>query len=193
LKIGIMGGTFDPIHLGHLEMAEFCLKCFDLDKIMFLPLGDAPHKQNITAKELRIEMLRNATAYEKRFFVSTVEAERTGKTYTFDTLTELKSNSNDDFCYIIGGDTLNTLDMWYRAEDVFKLTRFLVIDRPNVDFAEKAKKAIAMGARLIFTYHQGLNISSTEIRERVKHGASVEGLVDPNTEAFIYEHGLYKN
>ncbi len=193
MKIGIMGGTFDPIHNGHIEMAEFCKKKFSLDKIMFLPVGDAPHKKNVSDKNIRIEMIKSAIEYNDDFFLSTVETDRVGKTYSFDTLKYLKETTADDYFFIIGGDTVNTLDTWYRYTDVLKMTEFIVVLREQSDISQKAEMLEKQGAIFHFADHTGLNISSTEIREKVRNGISVKDETGEKVVEIIEKYGLYKN
>ena len=193
MKIGIMGGSFDPIHNGHIELALNVKKTFKLDKIMFLPLGDPPHKKLKADKELRIKMLEAAIKGEKDCFVSRIEMDRTGKTYTFDTITWLKQNTEDDYFYIIGGDTVNKLHTWYRAEELFKIVEFILVDRANVDESEAVKRVEQLGARLHIANHTGLDVSSTMVRDRVKEGKNITGLVPESVMELIEEYGIYKN
>ncbi len=191
MKIGILGGSFDPVHLGHLDMAEKCRIEFKLDKIMFLPSGDPPHKKNITKKEIRIEMLKKALENFSQFYLSTLEAERPGKTYTFDTAKFLKEDTEDTYFYIIGGDSLNTLHCWYKAEELFKLIEFIVVDRQHID--EDGSLSEKMGAKIHFSKHTGLDISSTEIRQKVLNNQSIKDLVPSGITEIIEKYGLYKN
>ncbi|MBR2861512.1 MAG: nicotinate-nucleotide adenylyltransferase [Clostridia bacterium] len=193
MKIGIMGGTFDPIHFGHKEMARFCLEEFKLDKIMFLPLGDAPHKDKVTNKEVRFEMLNAALKGQDDFFVSRIELDRIGKTYTFDTLNFLKENTTDEYYFIIGGDTVNTLHKWYRVDDVLKMVEFIVVLRENADIKESIIELQSRGGRFKLTNHMGLEISSTEIKRRVKNNENIDNLVDDSVRKIIEKNGLYKN
>ena len=193
MKIGIMGGTFDPVHLGHKEMARFCLEEFKLDKIMFLPLGDAPHKDKVSSKEVRYEMLQVALKGQDDFFVSRIELDRIGKTYTFDTLNYLKENTSDEYYFIIGGDTVNTLHKWYRADDVLKMVEFIVVLRENVDIKESIIELQRRGGKFKLTNHTGLEISSTEVKRRVKNNENIDNLVDESVRKIIENNGLYKN
>ncbi len=193
MKIGIMGGTFDPVHLGHTEMAAFCKNEFGLDKIMFLPLGDAPHKKDVTDKNIRLKMLYAATKNNPDFFVSTVETDRKGKTYSFDTLTYLKENTDGEYFFIIGEDTAEVLMSWHRAEEVFQMVEFIVVGRTGFNNARGVKDAQNHGAKLHFANHTGLDISSSEIREKVKSGQSAEKFVDKGVWEIIKTYGLYKN
>ncbi len=191
MKIGILGGSFDPLHNGHIEMASFCKEKFKLNKIMFLPLGDPPHKENITDKELRINML-NGAINDKTSFVSRLEVDRTGKTYTFDTIKWLKENTEHDYFYIIGGDTLNTLHKWYNVKELFKILEFIVVDRPDFD-RKQVKTLEEMGAKFQFAEHLGLDVSSTDVRQKVKNGEDITDLVPQNVKEIIEQNGLYKN
>ena len=190
MKIGIMGGSFDPVHIGHIDMAQKCMEEFLLDKIMFLPLGDPPHKKNITDKEIRIEMLSSAIKDFENFFLSRMEVDRVGKTYTYDTATVLKQ-SGDEYFFIIGGDSLNNLHKWYKAKELFKIMKFIVVDRQHID--EDGTQAEKMGAELYYSKYTGLDISSTDIRDRVKKNQSVDTLVPQNVLEIIKKYGLYKN
>lgn len=191
MKTGIMGGTFDPVHLGHIEMAEFCKKEFSLDKIMFLPLGDAPHKKNVTDKNIRLEMLFSALDGKKDFFVSTLETDRVGKTYTYDTLKILTEEKNAEYSYIIGADTAEVLLTWFRAQDVFKMTDFIVVGRHDCVLGSGALQAEKAGATFRFANHTGLDISSTEIRQKVANGENIEKLVGKKVFEVIKKYGLY--
>lgn len=191
MKIGILGGSFDPLHNGHIEMAHFCKTKFKLDKIMFLPLGEPPHKANVTDKEQRIQML-NGAIDKKTSFVSRIEVDRKGKTYTYETIKWLIENTDDEYFYIIGGDTLNTLNKWYNVKELFKILEFIVVDRPDFDRSQ-VKNLKEMGAKLHFAQHLGLDISSTKIRQKVKNGEDISDLVPKNVKEIIEQNGLYKN
>ena len=189
MKIGIMGGCFDPIHLGHIDMAQKCKNEFNLDRIMFLPSGDPPHKKNITHKEIRIEMVSAAIKNIDGFFLSRMEADRKGKTYTYDTALALKE-SDDEYYFIIGGDSLNNLHNWFMAEELFKIMKFIVIDRQHVK--ENSLPAKKLGAQLYFSKYTGLDVSSTEVREKIKKGEKSLLLPECVWE-IIKKYGLYKD
>ncbi len=199
-QIGIMGGTFDPIHLGHTDMAEHCLRKFSLDKMLFLPAGNPPHKKDtcLTDKADRLEMVRLATQGIKGFEVSDIEVNRSGPTYTLDTLIELSRQYHEArFYYIIGADTLGELYSWYKIEEVAKRTRFIVVGRRNIQpevlhtFAARVRQDF--DGQLIDAGYTGMDISSTLIRQRAAQGASLCGMVDSAVENYIKEHGLYEN
>lgn len=190
MKIGIMGGSFDPIHIGHIDMAEKCRTEFQLDKIMFLPSADPPHKKNITSVEKRVEMVSAAINDFSDFYLSRLEADRIGKTYTYDTALELKK-TNDDYYFIIGSDSLNNLHNWHNAEKLFKMLKFIVVDRQHIN--ENSISAMKLGAQLYFSKHTGLDVSSTEIREKIKNGKNVKKLLPEGVWEIIDKYGLYKN
>jgi nicotinate-nucleotide adenylyltransferase len=193
MKVGILGGSFDPVHNGHIELALYVKSAYKLDKIMFLPLGDPPHKTLRSNKEIRVKMLKEALKNVDDCFVSTLEVERQGTTYTFDTVSWLKANTDDEYYYIIGGDTVDTLHKWHRAEELFKIINFIVIDRLNIDETEGIKRVKQMGAKLYIADHTGLDISSTQVRDYVKNGKNIDELVPYQVKEIIVQHGLYKN
>lgn len=193
MKIGILGGSFDPVHNGHIELALYVKKAFDLDKIMFLPLGDPPHKRLNADKELRVMMLEAAIKEENDCFVSRIEVDRVGKTYTFDTITWLNQNTDDEYFYIIGGDTVGKLHTWYKADELFKILKFILVDRMNVDEDEGIRRVEQMGAKIYVADHTGLDISSTTVREYVKEGKDIASLVPKSVKDLIEEYGIYKN
>ncbi len=192
MKTGIIGGSFDPVHCGHIRIAEY-FKNTDIDRIMFMPLGVAPYKTSLTDKELRIEMLEQAIKDMPYCSVSRLEADKAGKTYTYDTLLYLRQNTDDDYVFIIGADKLSTLGKWYRAQEIFRLAEFEVIPRKGCETCENLRELIKMGAKLHFAEFRGNDISSTLIRERVRRGESISGLVAPEVERIIREHKLYQN
>jgi len=197
--IGIMGGTFDPIHYGHTEMVLHCLHYFGLDKVLFIPAGQPPHKKDIAVsdREKRYDMVKLATADMENCEVSRIEMDRDGYTYTVDTLTELKEQyANAFFFYIIGADTLSELYSWRNIEEVAKMTKFLVVGRDKIP-SETLHSAAArvredFGGQLIDACYVGLNISSTDIRRNVQEGRSISGLVHPDVEEYIIKNGLYR-
>ncbi len=193
MKIGIIGGSFDPVHKGHIEMALFCRKKFELDQLMFLPLGDAPHKKKIAPKELRLKMLEVALSGLEGCFISQLELERSGKTYTYDTMRWLREHTDAEYFYIIGGDTVNTMHTWYRASDVFLLTEFIVVDRKGVDITEGLIRVQKMGAKLHLAEYTAPDISSTEIKERVRAGKSIKGMVPAGVLEIIQKYELYRD
>lgn len=195
-KIGILGGTFNPIHVGHIYMAKRAYEEFSLDKVLFIPVGDPPHKRDIEVvdKEHRFTMAEIGIEGQEGMEVSRLEVDRLGSTYTIDTLNALKEGG-DEFYYIIGADTLFELTTWKRYEEVFKLTEFICFSRPGYEtekvikyldfFKEKYSKHIYLSE------YRGIDVSSNEIRKRIKNGQPIKGLVSDDVETYIKENGLY--
>jgi len=197
-KIGILGGTFNPPHCGHLSIAEDLLGEFQLDEIILLPVGIPPHKQdmNIASNEHRLGMLRLLTAHEPRLTVSDMEMQRSGYTYTVDTLTALRKADVDcTYYYIIGTDTLFNLTTWRSCEEVFRLTHFLCVPRPGDNSADIHQKitdlANQYGAVIHLAESTGPDISSTMIRNRLKENKPLTGLVPAAVEEYMKSHGIF--
>lgn len=195
-QIGLMGGSFNPIHCGHLNMARAALRSGAVEQVLFLPSGNPPHKHaGLEDKLHRLAMARLAIEGEDGMAVCTEEIERSGVIYTVDTLSILKDKMPDcRFHYLIGADTLRVLHTWRRAEDVIRLCAFLVVMRPGEDEALTRAAADAWrarGAQIAFLPAQRMDISSTEIRARLAGDGTLEGLVPPQVERYIRSHGLY--
>ena len=198
MKIGLLGGTFDPIHNGHLTIAEEARKQLGLDKVVFIPASHPWLKadQDITDGEHRLAMVRLATASNPYFEVSTLELDRLGPTYTIDTVEALKTefDSFDDIYFITGSDAIADLPRWKEPERVVALCQIAGVDRPgapNIDV--EALKPLIPGVSdcLKPVDIPPIDISSTTIRERVRAGLGIRDLVPPEVETYIVEHGLY--
>ena len=197
-QLGIMGGTFDPIHNGHIQMAQKCMEKFALDEVIFLPAGEPPHKRNyaVTDKYKRLEMTRLAVKEIPGFSVSDIEIERSGYTYIIDSLRELgQIYKNARFFYIIGADTLGELYTWRNIEEVARLTKFLVVGRSNIP-SEALHNAAArvredFGGQLLDAQFNGPELSSTFIRDLARKGAPLEGYVPLNVARYIKENNIY--
>ena len=197
-QLGIMGGTFDPIHNGHIQMAQKCMEKFALDEVIFLPAGEPPHKRNyaVTDKYKRLEMTRLAVKEIPGFSVSDIEIERSGYTYTIDSLRELgQIYKNARFFYIIGADTLGELYTWRNIEEVARLTKFLVVGRSNIP-SEALHNAAArvredFGGQLLDAQFNGPELSSTFIRDLARKGAPLEGYVPLNVARYLKENNIY--
>ena len=197
-KIGIMGGTFDPIHLGHLATAESVREQFALDEILFIPAARPPHKlsRRVTDEHHRLAMTTLATRTNKFFRVSDIEIKRTGLSYTLDTMDALHAlfgNATELF-FIIGADSLADLSKWHEAKRLVERSHFIATTRPgiDVDFSSTEK---FFGAAADEHIHRvttpAIEISSTEIRQRVKLGRSIKYLVPEAVEEYILREGLY--
>ncbi len=197
-RVGLLGGTFNPIHCGHISMAYIALYEFALGEIMFMPLGAPPHKRGelIAPASQRLDMVRLAIADEKRFSLSTIETGRTGYTYTVDTMEMLtRSRKETDFYYIIGADTLFELKTWKNCERVFMLTDFICVLRPGQDdmnvkqYAEKLNNEF--GHIIHVAEERGPNVSSSQIRLLAAQKKLSSGLVPEPVEQYIRQHGIY--
>lgn len=197
-KIGIMGGTFDPIHLGHLILAEETRVHFNLDKVVFIPSGRPPHKNwdDITEPYDRYEMTLLATNDNPYFFVSTMEIEREGLTYTVDTIKRLKKENKDaEYYFITGADSLVDIYKWKNHEELLKLCKFVTVKRigiPNSqleNLIDKINKEHRDTAYLLTIPY--IDISSTGIRNRVKRGKSIKYYVPEEVERYIKKKKLY--
>ena len=197
-RIGLMGGSFNPIHCGHINLARAALESGLADRVLFLPTGNPPHKRSGLADKLdRLAMTELAVEGEMGMGVCREEVDREGVIYTVDTLTILREKMPDcRLLYLIGADTLCTLHTWRRPEDVVRLCTLLVAMRPGEDrtaVEESAKAWRERGAQIEYLPAELMDISSTEIRMRVQAGRALDGLVPPKVEAYIRSHGLYES
>lgn len=199
IKIGVMGGSFDPIHYGHLVLAEEVRQHFGLERVIFIPVGKAPHKPFFQMAEdhQRYEMVRLAICNNPFFEVSRIEMDSEETSYTVHTLEKLKVLFGDaaELYFITGADTLLDLENWYHVERVLQLCTFVGATRPGYvsdALTEKAKQLTAQyAAHIELIAIPGLAISSTEIRERIQKGITVKYLLPDAVEAYILQEGLY--
>lgn len=200
MRIGIMGGTFDPIHLGHLIAAESAYDAAGLDQIILMPSGLSYFKkdQNVTSAQLRYEMTCAAAGDNPHFTVSELETRRPGNSYTAVTLQEMHAQRPEDaLYYIVGADTLVQMETWRNPEIIFSLAGILVETREDeVDRSQLEQAADGLrrryGASIQVLPVRNIEISSTEIRGRVRDGRSIRYLVPAAVESFIMEHQLYR-
>lgn len=198
-KIGIMGGTFDPIHTGHLVTAEAVRIEYGLEKVLFIPAANPPHKQKskVTPAMHRYIMTVMATYSNAHFYVSPIELERPGLSYTIDTLQKLIEQYGDktEFYFITGADAVADLPTWYKIDQLLELVYFIAATRPGCicslddvikKFGVKGRKKIQRLAT------PELEISSTDIRERVRQGRSIKYIVPESVENYISKEGLYQ-
>jgi len=192
MKKGIMGGTFDPIHLGHLVTAEEVRDYFQLDEVVFVPSARPPHKigQVITNPEHRYLMVVLATITNPYFRVSRIELERVGPSYAVDTLRYYREfwGSESEIYFITGADAFAQISSWNNPEELFRLCTFVAATRPGykmVSMEEKYRQKVKM------IEVSALAIASSEIRRRVKKGESIKYLVPEAVENYIKKNGLY--
>jgi nicotinate-nucleotide adenylyltransferase len=185
MRIGILGGTFDPIHLGHLAAAKAAMECGDLDRVLFVPSATPPHRRPAVADSAqRIEMVRLATAGEPKFVVSDIEVRRGDVSYTVDTLRELKElYPDDDLVLILGWDAAKLLSTWHQPEEVRRLASILIVTRPG-----SGKPA---GTSDTVCERPTPNISGSAVRRAIAAGEDVSDRLPPAVAEYIANHRLY--
>ncbi len=200
-KIGILGGTFDPIHLGHLIIAEQARDQYGLDRVLLIPSGHSYFKDNRSRKVLpaqtRLEMTRIAARDHAPFEVSDIEVNRPGNTYSFETLEQLRElYPSSELYFIVGADTVCSMRTWRAPERIFAACTILAAIREDqVDPEQLRKESDALardyGARILPVEIPNIGISSTDIRERAAAGKSIHYLVPSELESYIIENGIY--
>ena len=189
LRIGVMGGTFDPIHHGHLVAASEAADAFDLDEVIFVPTGNPGNKKVISSSENRYLMTVIATAANPRFKVSRVDIDRPGVTYTIDTLTELSRQYPDaDLFFISGADAIAQILAWKEVDSIWPLAHFVAVTRPGHILELPDVKE----AKISQLEVPALAISSTAIRERAEVGKPIWYLVPDGVVQYIAKHKLYR-
>jgi nicotinate-nucleotide adenylyltransferase len=198
MNIGVMGGTFNPIHNGHLIVAEEVRVQLNLAEVLFVPAGQPWLKANspITAAEHRIQMVRLAIAAEPCFKLSTMEVERAGPSYTVDTIAELEGQLGvgDKLFFILGWENLAELPQWHEPSRIIKLCYLVAVPRPGYPAPDlKVLEADIPGLShsVILLDTPQIDISASAIRKRVAQGLSISHLVPEPVERYIREHGLY--
>lgn len=183
MKIGLYGGSFDPVHIGHMAVAREAKRQFDLDKVIFIPTGNMPHKKGCTASDAdRIKMLE-LSMDDKCLSVSDYEMKRSEISYSADTVEYFKSCYPDDEIYfIIGGDSYAYIDKWYQPWRIFKNATVVVFPRHGEDVLPPAKKLVVTE----------IDVSSSEIREKIKSGENVSNLLKKEVFDYIIENVLYQ-
>lgn len=198
-RLGIMGGTFDPIHIGHLAIAEQAREAFRLDAVVFVPAGNPVFKKNqlVTSADLRLEMCRLAIAGNDAFDVSSMEIDRAGDTYTVDTLCALREHypDNVELFFITGADAVRDIVRWRESERVAQLARFIAVTRPGFDLAMTRYDLADAREHFRIDYLDAtlLAVSSSDLRARVASGRSIRYLTHESVRRFIADHGLYRH
>lgn len=203
MRLGIFGGSFDPIHAGHLMAAEAAREKLRLDRMLFMPAKDPPHKQGRLAAsaEHRLRMVSLAIEGNPHFRVSDIEIRRSGTSYTVLTLQDLRREFGEDseFFFVIGSDTIPELPSWREIRTLAKLTRFVTVCRPGVTLAPTPALVEALGEAHAGLLVDGMlrapvaDISSTEIRGRIAAGRSIRYLVPEGVQDYIQKHHLYSH
>ncbi len=197
MKIGILGGSFDPIHHGHLIIAEYARTGLNLDIVLFIPSGIHPLKNNdnISDPLHRIRAIKYAIESNENFSLSTYEIDRQATSYTIDTVKHLKDlYKNDELYFIIGTDILFEIERWKDFKDLFKYTKFLLFRRPGFEDKEVVEKLKDLKEDYNIDFEELasplLDISSTEIRDRMKKGLSIKYLVPERVEEYLESSNL---
>jgi nicotinate-nucleotide adenylyltransferase len=211
-RIGLYGGTFNPIHLGHLRGAEEIWEAFKLEKVIFIPSSVPPHKvtERVIEAKHRLEMVRLAISKNRHFSTSDVELSRPGKSYSVDTVRFFQERHRDALSFILGSDAFVEIETWKEFQNLFSLCNVIVMTRPGsqrnssssplprglissfrYDSGEKAWIHLS-GHLLYFKEISFLDISSTKVRELIEKGESVRYLIPAEVEVYIQEHGLYQ-
>jgi nicotinate-nucleotide adenylyltransferase len=199
MRVGIFGGTFDPIHYGHLLLAEQCREQCQLDEVWFVPAALPPHKlsASITAAKNRCEMIEFAIAGNPAFRLSTIELDRSGPSFTVTTLEQLHlRQSSDELFLLIGADSLKDLPSWREPSRILQLATVVAVnrgDRPLPDHKElRAVVGPEVDQRIVTVSIPGIDISSTDIRGRVQARRSIRYLVPRAVEMYIQDQGLFR-
>ncbi|MBQ1502316.1 MAG: nicotinate-nucleotide adenylyltransferase [Firmicutes bacterium] len=196
LRLGLMGGAFDPIHHGHLFIAEAARAHFCLEKVLFIPTGRPPHKRRLNEADPldRLRMTELAVATNPYFQVSRMEIDREGLSYSVDTVTALleEYGADTEIWFITGADAILEVMNWHDAEKLRTLCRFITATRPGYDLCDLKKLPERWQERIYPLETPLLQISSTDLRLRVAEGRPVKYLLPEAVEGYIREHGLYQ-
>ena len=198
MKIAMFGGSFNPIHTGHVMLVKAFAKELSLDRVLIIPTYIPPHKQiyNAVLPKQKLEMCRLAFKDINFAEISDIEIKRQGASYTYMTLEELKETYPDDELFLItGADMFMTIHEWKHPEIIFKLATICGVPRNNNDISDLKKQAEylhTLGAKTYILNAGIMNVSSTDVRNNIALGKSISGMVAPEVEKYILENGLYK-
>jgi len=199
-RVGILGGTFNPIHIGHLILAERALEEYELDEILFIPTGTPYFKSaaEVLDKKVRISMTGNAIEDNPNFALSTIETDREGISYTYETLQLLKKDNPDTQYYLIlGADTLFQIEQWKHPEIILKLAGILGAVRDDKNHEDLKVRAAELeekfGTEVNILRMPHIGVSSSDIRERIRTGKSVRYMLPEKTLEYIEKNGLYRD
>ena len=199
MKIGLIGGTFDPIHNGHLIIGEYARTALNLDKVIFIPVGIAPHKDNnkITDSAIRVNMINLAIESNPYFAQSFIEVNKHKVAYTIETITSLIDEyPEDELYFIMGGDSIFEIESWKDSKVLMKLCKFIVLNRgyeAKDNIVKKAKELKSLyGMKVQVISSPIIEISSTEIRDRIHKNLSIKYLVPESLEDYIKKENIYR-
>jgi nicotinate-nucleotide adenylyltransferase len=211
-RIGLFGGTFNPIHLGHLRGAEEIREMFGLQEVVFIPAATPPHKvaEGVVEAKHRLQMVRLATASNPGFSTTDIELIRPGKSYSIDTIRYFRERNQDAIFFILGGDAFEEIETWKEFQQLFSVCNFIVMTRPGFQKtssnSQLPKSLVPVfryddqiqgwihtaGHTLHFREITYLDISSTKVRELIERGESVRYLIPAEVEAYVQQHRLYR-
>ncbi len=200
-RLGVLGGTFNPVHLGHMIIAQDALEHFELSKVVLVPCAQPPHKATLELAPARhrLAMLEHAIEGDLRFEVSDIEIQRGGISYTVETMRHLAAEyPGVELCFIIGSDSLPELHLWKEIDALLSICRVVTLARPGVDLSAlqtmdlKLKDPWPSRIRADIRVGHLVNVSSSDIRYRVAEGMGIRFLVPQGVEMYIAEHSLYR-
>ncbi len=192
-RVGLFGGTFNPLHNAHLEVARAALHQYELSGIIFIPNGIPPHKERVLDgdKEARFEMVRLAVESNPGFEVSRIEVDREGPSYTIDTIRALKDDYPQGICFIVGADRLLKLDTWKEPHELLRSVPFIIAPRSGVSLdvfdVSPFREAVIVPLQM-----EDVDLSSSGLRERIQRGESIREWVPEEVAKYIEEHGYYR-
>ena len=195
-RIGILGGTFNPIHLGHLMIAEMALEAFNLNRVIFVPAKEPPHKEaDVIEAKYRLEMVHAAVLDNPNFLVSDVEMKREGKSYTIDTVRYFHDlyGSDTEFFFIAGTDTIQNLPTWKYIEELLDMCEFIGAIRPGAteDIGESIEWFGQRGSRIHILEVPEIKLSATDLRYRLRQGLSTRYMLPRSVYQYIKRHKIY--
>lgn len=197
-RVGIMGGTFNPIHLGHLIVAENAYEELQLNEVLFVPSGNPYMKEgtDVLDAKTRIDLVGEAIEDNHHFALSTIEVDRGGNSYSYETIEDLKkANPETEYFFMVGADSLFTMENWKYPEKIFGAVTVAVASRGGVDPEKMAEQISYLeekyGAKIVVLHSRAVELSSTQIRERVRKGESIRYMVRYKTEQLIRKNRLY--
>jgi len=193
-RVGLFGGTFNPLHNGHLLIARSALAQFDLSRVFFVPNGTPPNRpgERLPPKQDRFRMVAEAVEGEEGLAVSRVEVDREGPSYTIDTIRALKDDYPEGICFIIGADSLSQIDTWREPEAVIASVPFIVAPRQGASLSVFEREPFENASIYVLEMPE-VDVSSTDLRAKARRGETIEPWVPAQVARYVVEHGLYRD
>ena len=195
MKLGVVGGTFDPVHVGHIAMAEAAAACAGLDRVLLIPSNVPPHRSAAMASAAdRLEMTRLAAAGHPRLEISDIELRRPGPSYTVDTLRQLRTERpEDELCLVLGWDAARDIRAWRSPDELVQLATLVIVARPGYSHPSPFELAAAGidAGRVMICDAPTPDVEATDVRRLIEEGGSLHGVLDPAVELYIRDRGLY--